>query len=358
MASRLPAVLARQFLFGCAGGIVVGLLIGWSSGATSAARLARSVMISTVYAQCIGLPIAAIGGAVEARLRARRAGRATRWLAIGAVIAALTIAGCVLAGVLFVVVGTMPVAAFRAQLVFALKVSAALALVATIAMVSFDRMQARLELSEREQAQARQLAAEARLSSLESRTSPHFLFNTLNSISSLIQEDPRAAEAMLQRLSALLRSSLDAQQRPVVTLREELELARAYLEIERTRFGDRLRYAIDVPDAIGDVDVPPMSVQTLVENAVKHAIAPRPAGGAVRVEARADRGAASVVVVVIDDGPGFDGAAVPAGRGIDTLRARLRALFGDDGRLEIERRDDGAAVAMRVPTAAPGRGVA
>src|SRR5688500_2630516 len=112
--------------------------------------------------------------------------------------------------------------------------------------------------------------AQARLSSLESRVRPHFLFNTLNSIMALIPEDPAAAERVTGKLAALLRYSLDATGHSTVRLEQELKVATDYLEIEKTRFGDRLRYTIDVPDALMQFEVPPFSLQTLVENSVKY----------------------------------------------------------------------------------------
>src|SRR5437667_6793156 len=126
----------------------------------------------------------------------------------------------------------------------------------------------------------------ARFSSLESRIHPHFLFNTLNSISALIREDPRKAERTVEQLSALLRYSLDTHTARLTTLRQEMRIVADYLEIETTRFGDRLRYTIDVPGAVEDLEVPPMAVQTLAENSIKHAVSPSRGGGDVRIRAR------------------------------------------------------------------------
>ena len=121
------------------------------------------------------------------------------------------------------------------------------------------------------------------LASLESRIHPHFLFNTLNSISSLIPEDPARAERLVEQMAALLRFSLDANQSGLVPLASELKIVGDYLEIERARFGDRLRYQIDVPADLNESQIPPLSLQTLVENSVKYAIAPDRAGGEIRI---------------------------------------------------------------------------
>src|SRR6185295_2995744 len=112
------------------------------------------------------------------------------------------------------------------------------------------------------EADARRVAAEAQLASLESRVQPHFLFNTLNSISSLIPDDPKAAERMTGQLATLLRSSLDQQGTPLVSIDDELKIVRSYLEIERMRFGSRLRYEIDVDPAVASSRVPRLAVQT------------------------------------------------------------------------------------------------
>ena len=136
-----------------------------------------------------------------------------------------------------------------------------------------------LRTKERDEAEARRLAAEAQLASIESRVQPHFLFNTLNSIAALVHDDPAGAERMTTQLSSLLRSALDSTAVPLVPLDEELRVVRAYLDIERVRFGDRLRYDVDLGDGTAAAAVPRMALQTLVENSVKYAVSPRREGG-------------------------------------------------------------------------------
>ena len=138
-----------------------------------------------------------------------------------------------------------------------------------------------LRTKERDEAEARRLAAEAQLASIESRVQPHFLFNTLNSIAALTHDDPAGAERMTGQLASLLRSSLDSTATPLVTLEQELRVVRAYLDIERVRFGDRLRYDV-APRWGAAATVPRMALQTLVENSVKYAVSPRREGGASR----------------------------------------------------------------------------
>ncbi|HET8548979.1 MAG TPA: histidine kinase [Bryobacteraceae bacterium] len=204
-----------------------------------------------------------------------------------------------------------------------------------------------LRTKDLERERAMKLATEARLSSLESRIHPHFLFNALNSISSLIRNDPARAEHLLLRMSALLRFSLDSAQARLVPLGRELKIVSDYLEIEQARFGARLRYCIEVPPELENVEVPPLAVQTLVENSVKYAVAARREGATIRIRARTDEGRARIEVC--DDGPGFAHEAIPSGHGIDNLQARLATLFGERGSLHIIWNAAGITVSFTVP---------
>jgi two-component system, LytTR family, sensor histidine kinase AlgZ len=207
-----------------------------------------------------------------------------------------------------------------------------------------------LRTRELERERDRKMALQAQLASLESRLQPHFLFNTLNAISALIQEDPEQAERTVERLAALLRFSLDAAERGLVPLSHELKIVTDYLEIEHTRLGTRLIWKVEVPADVAQCEVPPLAVQTLVENSVKHAIAPRPEGGRVRVEGIL--AGARLVLSVWDDGTGFTEAALRPGHGLASLRQRLGARFGDAADLTIGRRDGGTLVTLSLPTGA------
>ena len=191
----------------------------------------------------------------------------------------------------------------------------------------------KLHEKEIDEERSRKLAAEARLRSLESHIHPHFLFNTLNSISALIPVNPTRAEQLIGRLSDLLRSSLDNTGQPLISLKKELEIVEDYFEIEKARFGTRLRSRIEVPAELLEAKVPPLSVQSLVENAVKHGIASSSEGGEFIVNARLAEG--RLHVNVSDTGPGFDSSSICAGHGLDNLVGRLDALFGADARLSV-----------------------
>jgi LytS/YehU family sensor histidine kinase len=204
-----------------------------------------------------------------------------------------------------------------------------------------------LRTKERDEADARRLAAEAQLASIESRVQPHFLFNTLNSIAALVHDDPAGAERMTGQLASLLRSALDNTAMPLVTLDQELRIVRAYLDIERVRFGDRLRYEMQLGDGTASAAVPRMALQTLVENSVKYAVSLRREGGSICVTAVATDG--RVRVTVEDDGPGFDAANRPEGHGLALLDARLAMLFGDQASMRVESRPGRTAVTLDVP---------
>ena len=206
-----------------------------------------------------------------------------------------------------------------------------------------------LELKTRQLAEerARNLAAEARFTSLESRVRPHFLFNTLNSISALIREEPEKAERMLERLAAILRVSLDSANQKTVSLAEEVRVVRDYLEIEKTRFAGRLRFSIEIPESAEIVKIPPFALQTLVENSVKHAVSKKRGGGEIRIFAHTENDV--LRLEVFDDGSGFEETAIRSGRGLDNLQARLSALYGGAARLEIGRRENFTIVSLQVP---------
>jgi len=214
---------------------------------------------------------------------------------------------------------------------------------AALVTVTFGAMMVIYEYWRFKFLRAEQLATEARLASLESRIHPHFLFNTLNSISSLIHSDPDRADQQLQRLSALLRFSLDAPETRLVPLSREIKIVRDYLEIERTRFGERLRYSIDTAPELDEIGVPPLAIQTLVENSVKHVIAVRREGGEIVVRAATKEG--HIVISVTDGGPGVTEESVVKGHGLAVLRERVEVLFGGKGALRLS----SSGVEMELP---------
>jgi LytS/YehU family sensor histidine kinase len=174
--------------------------------------------------------------------------------------------------------------------------------------------------------------AAARLEALRAQLQPHFLFNTLHAISALMNRDVEAAERMLARLSDLLRLTLDSAGEPMVPLKRELEFLAGYLEIEQTRFADRLTVQMNVePDAL-DAPVPSLLLQPLVENAVRHGIAPRATPG--RIEIRARRADGALHIEIEDNGRGLP-REMREGLGLSNTRARLEQLYGPAHRFEL-----------------------
>lgn len=204
--------------------------------------------------------------------------------------------------------------------------------------------------TEQAKAHAEQLAAlDARVRLLQIRTNPHFLYNSLNTVSSLITSNPELAEETLCRLAGLFRYSLEQSSRPAVALEEELRIVNDYLSVEKIRFGERLSYSIEVPDNLRDVWLPPMLLQPLVENAVKHGTATSLAGG--RLTVRASVQGADLLLAVTDNGPGPNGSAHRGtGTSVQDLKERLALLYGDTTRLRTGEATGGGYLAeLRVP---------
>jgi sensor histidine kinase YesM len=219
----------------------------------------------------------------------------------------------------------------------------------------FRRYQARREEAVRLQAHAAELhaqLAEARLAALRTQLDPHFLFNTLHAISSLVERDPRGVRRMIARLSELLRTSLEEGNEQEIPLEKELAFLNRYLEIMQIRFQGRLEVDTRIDGASMDALVPTMILQPLVENAVKHGVAK--VSGTGRIEIRAYRDDADRLVLrVRDNGPGLDADADDessdgGGVGLANTRARLQQLYGSDQRLTLTTAPDGAGVVAEV----------
>jgi two-component system sensor histidine kinase AlgZ len=203
--------------------------------------------------------------------------------------------------------------------------------------------------AERRLIEERQAALKAQVEAILSRTNPHFLYNALNTIASLIPEDPRLAEATVERLADLLRYALDSSQKDQVPLERELSMLRDYLEVQQARFGDRLRFSFDVEEELLAVCVPPLLLQPLVENAVLHGVAGRKSGGSVTLTAT--RRPSAVAIQVDDDGPG-PGRSTHRGSGtsLHDLERRIELVYGPGARLTTSRNEQGGFSArLEVP---------
>lgn len=291
------------------------------------------------YAAAVAMPLLV--------LAARHVGveRQSRWRAIGISV------GVVAALVAFTTVGQYVVTyrqaalrpPFLAYLLQALgqHVLTWVAVVGIVAAIEAGRRAVHAAL-DRERLRAQ--IAEQQLTALTGQLHPHFLFNTLQSISTLIHRDPEAADEMLAKLSDLLRELLRHRESALVPLEDELRFARTYLEIAQLRFADRLQFEIDVAPSVGRAAVPLFILQPLVENALAHGIGGQARGG--RVTVRACREADRLRLEVTDDGAGLTSdATVREGIGLGNTRERLRASFGADHQFALASGTAGGAVA-------------
>ena len=232
--------------------------------------------------------------------------------------------------------------------------------VATIAISikiwNLTRIERKLEEQER-------LLLEARLDALQSQINPHFLFNTLNSVSSLVRFDPDRARELIVKLSKILRRFLGKHDE-FVQLREEIEFVEDYLDIEVVRFGrDKLRVYKHLDPATLDIVIPAILLQPLVENSIKHGLAPKIDGGSITLRSRLQEG--KLIIQVEDDGVGMSAPPAVAaeqmgsGRGIGMMNVaeRLHVLFGDEGRMTVQSRDgQGTLVLLELPALHPEAG--
>jgi sensor histidine kinase YesM len=180
---------------------------------------------------------------------------------------------------------------------------------------------------------AEKRAVETNLRLLQAQIEPHFLFNTLSNILSLLETDLEKAKSMLVDLIHYLRTSLSKTRYETTTLAQEMELIRAYLNIYKVRMGDRLRYEIDIPERMKERSFPPMLVQPLVENAIRHGLEPKIEGGELCI--RGEDTEEAFRLEIIDTGLGFH-EGDDQGVGLSNVRKRLRSLYGDKGRLILE----------------------
>jgi hypothetical protein len=216
-----------------------------------------------------------------------------------------------------------------------------------------------LKRKEAEYHRMSQQVTEAKLQALQAQVEPHFLYNTLANVQALTEVDPQRAHTMVGHLIQYLRSALPKMRESISTVGQEVELVRAYLNILQMRMGKRLSFEISVPENLLATPFPPLMLPSLVENAIKHGLEPQRDGGSVIISAQAQDG--RLRLVVSDTGRGF-GETVGAGVGLENIRERLKALYGDTAKLTLESNSPSGVIAtievpldgLRVPSAAPG----
>jgi sensor histidine kinase YesM len=349
------SMMFRVVLTVCAVALFVVAVL-YSLGIIKLSETGITVLTAFVYSITIGLPSALLLHWLGSRFTDKYPRLVVLMHALALVCTATF--GCLAASFLLQAAGIFPRdmywQRFRANLPFCAVITVVTGLaMATYHTLVFKLQATTLELRTRqvEQERAYKLLAEARLSSLESRIHPHFLFNTLNSIAALIPRDPQLAEDTVEKLASLLRFSLNANQSGLVPLSQELKVVRDYLEIEKTRFGARLSYEITIPEALYDVQAPPLALQSLVENSVKHVVSVRTEGTRIQISGSimGSNDFQRIRLEVMDDGPGFSLDAITLEHGLGNLNARLELLFGTDGRLEVTRENEKTVVRLLFP---------
>jgi two-component system, LytTR family, sensor kinase len=306
--------------------------------AASGAEWIKSFIGASTYTQTIG-SLCFLGGALMTGRCETLLGPARLALSLVVNLVLAVIGGALANALLTSVFGY---SLSRHSMLLNLATGASIAMLVSVGKMTSHQLRIALEISEqslreRELASERLLKAksEAELAALQARINPHFLFNTLNSIAALIGDDPTKAEQVLGQLSSLMRYTLQSNRCGVASVEDELTIVRGYLEIEEVRLGDRLHYEIDVDPAVRGAELPVLLLQPLVENAIKHGIAPKVAGG--RVALRGWREADFAIFTIADDGDGGGRDTTGTGEGLANVRQRLDALYGDRASVTLTR---------------------
>ncbi len=353
-AGRLTVVgLIRWALAFTVAGAVVGLAIGFFSGNLTA--IPNSIRLSILFANAVGF-----AAVLSARFVLPRYAAFPRFINIPLAVLTLLAGGAFGSG-LIIFADPVFILYQGRMAAIVIVVDGFLAVGLGLIVYNYERMRDEIERSYAELAanrvreeRLRELAARSELKALKAQINPHFLFNALNSISALTTIDPEAAQGTLERLASIFRKTLLASEKGSVLLSSELELVDAYLDVERARFGDRLRVEQKVGPGAADVSVPPLILQPLVENAVRHGISPKVEGGLIRIAASVENG--RLTVLVSDDGVGAEKLDLselsPEGYGLRNVRDRLRTSYGAGEWLVVEsRQGEGTTVRLVIPLA-------
>jgi len=352
--TTLPVALQVLLWAGAAsaGGAVVGLVIGiFQEGPIET----PPIVISVLFGNVVGLTVWLSSVVLFPRLRTFAP--AARFAVLGLALAAGAAAGTGL------VLGFYPLFILRdPKLVVAIgAVNVLLALLVGGVAYVYEGMRSQLAETLREmeevrlvEARLKEQAARAELAALQARINPHFFFNTLNTISSLLEEDPDEAEEILGTLGGLFRYTFKVADTGPVPLDEELRFIEGYLGIEQARFGDRLRVIWEIDARARPCPIPGLLLQPLVENAVLHGLAPVPEGGSLRIAAR--RSDDSVTVEIEDDGAGHGDdpeRVFREGHGLDNVRQRVDTLYRGRGSIRLAPGSSGRGTLVRLVIPAP-----
>ncbi len=285
-----------------------------------------------IYSQCIGLSVMGINVTLMNYLHSRL----VRWAVFS-----VTLPGSVAIGLTLAFVITGVGSWSDAHVWQTMIIGLFFGLIGAISALLSERIDTEVKLKEIIKVESEKREMEAQLKILQAQIEPHFLFNTLANVDSLIDSDPLQAKRLLERLNDWLRIALARSRSDHTTLGDELNMLDNYLQILKIRFGERLNWDIDVPDEIRRLSFPPMLLQPLVENAVRHGIEPKLGGGRIGLVAKIKNNI--LQIKVSDNGVGLGESGT--GAGLNNVRARLTTLFGTDGHLTIQANMDGGVTA-------------
>jgi LytS/YehU family sensor histidine kinase len=290
-----------------------------------------------IYSQCIGLSILAFNAPVVFMRRG-----IVRWLAF-----CITLPGSVAIGMTLAFAITGVGSWSDSYVLSTMALGLFFGLIGSIAFLLSERIDAEVKQRKLIKGESEKREIEAHLKMLQAQIEPHFLFNTLANVSSLIDSDPVLAKKLLERLNDWLRVALVRARSDRATLDDELDMLENYLQILKIRFGERLSWRIEAGDDARRMAFPPMLLQPLIENAVRHGIEPKIGGGEIGI--RASIQGATLRIEVSDTGAGF-APKEAGGAGLSNVSARLAALFGDSGRLSLEnKREGGVTATLELP---------
>ncbi|MDD2721115.1 MAG: histidine kinase [Gallionella sp.] len=333
--NKLWTGLAATFIYNTAIAALLTLLVP-----------AGSFAENFIFSQCIGFSIAVINSLTLARMQPGW----KRWAALCVTLPASIAVGLQLSYWVSGCGGSLLHPKSLSALLIVVYIGVFFGLLASFTFVLFERIERLdMEVKQRQldQMESEKRELEAQLKLLQAQIEPHFLFNTLANVGSLIDTDPAQARKLLERLNDWLRTALARARSTQVTLGGELEMLDNYLNILKIRFGGRLDWRIEADAAARAVPFPPMLLQPLVENAVRHGIEPKLGGGQIVI--RADCAHGALRVSVRDSGAGLQTQS-GAGAGLSNVRARLAALFGESGRLALQANAEGGATAtLQIP---------
>jgi LytS/YehU family sensor histidine kinase len=289
--------------------------------------------VDFIYSQCIGFSVLSVNGAVVYFLRHGM----LRWAVLSITLPASVALGMSLSFA-FTGVGNWS----DQHVLTTMALGLFFGVIGAITLLLAERIETEVRQRKLIKGESEKREIEAHLKLLQAQIEPHFLFNTLANVSSLIDSDPALAKRLLERLNDWLRVALARARSERTTLGDELDMLENYLQILKIRFGERLRWHIEASEAARQAAFPPMLLQPLVENAVRHGIEPKIGGGEIGI--RAGIVGAALHIEVSDSGVGLVGNEA-GGAGLSNVRARLAALFGDAGRLALENKMGGGVSA-------------